>query len=592
MHKTYSKIYAMLDQSYRRHAILLLGLILIGTLLEVLGVGLLLPVIALLVEGDLGARYPVVEPALNYLGNPGHIVQVQITMIFLALIYLAKNIFLAYLAWRQAKFGVGLQIEVSHRLFATYLRQPYHFHLQRNSAHLIRNINGEVSQFINNAVNPAISLVAECLVLFSLVVLLMVVEPLGSIIVFATLLSAALIFYRITHHRITRWGENRQFHDGLRFQHLQQGLGGVKDIKVLGRENTFLTLFGEHNIKTGQMSQLLKVAQALPRLWLEVLAVAGFAILVLIMISLGRETASIVPTVGLFAAAAFRLMPAVGRILNALQSLRYGAAAINKLHAEFAELGPEIETDDAGERQFIDPSGEIALNKVTYSYPEASGTALVDVSINIPRGASIGFIGPSGAGKSTLVDIILGLLKPDSGEIIAGDTNIHRDIRSWQDQIGYVPQAIYLTDDTLRRNVAFGLPEDQIDDDAVQNAIKAAQLEQLVNDLPLGMETVIGERGVRLSGGQRQRIGIARALYHDPDLLVLDEATSALDTETEVGVMEAVNALHGKKTVVIVAHRMSTVENCDFLYRLENGHVVEQGSAGQMIDSQKTSSSA
>jgi ABC-type multidrug transport system fused ATPase/permease subunit len=583
MTSTVSKINSLLTAAQRRAAVILLGFIIVGTLFEVLGISLLLPVIMLLVEDNLGSRYPEVRGLLEILGNPDQHTQVQIVMIGLVGVYFTKNCYLAFLAWWQARFSIGLQIEFAQRLFTIYLRQPYNFHLQRNSAQLIRNVTGEVGQFINNAVNPMIMLVAELLVLTSIVILLLMVEPLGSLIVFAVLSSAAWMFYRGTRARVSRWGEIRQYHDGQRIQHLQQGLGGVKDVKLLGREADFLKLFGEHNIKSGQVAQFMAILQKLPRLWLEILAVTGLALLVLIMLAQGRQMVSIAPTLGLFAAAAFRLMPSVNRILNAAQKLRFGLPPINRIYEDFQILEPESSVSTVTRDQESFFRKEICLVNTAYTYPEAPSVVLRDVSIKIKQGESIGIIGPSGSGKSTLVDLVLGLLTPDSGQIVVDGQDIQNDIRLWQDQIGYVPQSIYLTDDTLRRNVAFGLPEDQIDELAVKQAIRAAQLEGFVETLPDKLETVVGERGIRLSGGQRQRIGIARALYHDPGVLVLDEATSALDTGTEMGVMQAVMALHGRKTVIIVAHRLSTVANCDYLYRLDQGKVVEHGPPQELL---------
>lgn len=585
MSNSFSKIYSLLTSAKRRTAVILLGFIIIGTLFEVLGVGLLLPVIVLLVEDNLAASYPVIRPLLNALGNPSHEVQIQIIMIVLVGVYFVKNLYLAFLAWWQARFSVGLQVEISQSLFTLYLRQPYNFHLQRNSAQLIRNITGEVGQFISRAVNPVLNITSEILVLIGIVALLMVVEPLGALIVFSVLLTAAWLFHRSTRTRITQWGQMRQYHDGQRIQHLHQGLGGVKDVKLLGREADFLLQFHEHNSMSGQMAQFLEILQKLPRLWLEFLAVIGLALLVVIMLAQGREMSSIVPTMGLFAAAAFRLMPSVNRILKAVQSLRYGLPAVDNLYEDFQLSVPESKPD----RESTDKSAvlqkQICLTDITYNYPDTENSALAKVTIKIQQGESVGFIGPSGSGKSTLIDVILGLLTPDSGQVTVDGQDIEQNLRAWQDQIGYVPQSIYLTDDTLRRNIAFGLPEDQIDDIAVKRAINAAQLVEFVSSLADGTETIVGERGIRLSGGQRQRIGIARALYHDPDVLVLDEATSALDTTTENGVMQAIMALHGKKTIIIVAHRLSTVEHCDKLYRLDQGTIIEQGTAKELLRS-------
>lgn len=579
-----SKIHLLLTPAERKSALAVLGLMAIGMMLETIGVGLVIPVIALLMQDDLVARYPAFAFALNQLGNPSQQALIVGAMLGLVGIYLAKNLFLAFLAWQQTRFAFGVQAQISQRLFTTYLRQPYTFHLQRNSAHLIRNVTGEVSVFTYNILIPAMTLLTEGLVLLGIATLLLVVEPLGTLIVVLVIGGAAWGFHHSTRARIARWGEARQHHEGLRLQHLQQGLGGAKDVKLLGREGDFLAQYRVHNIQSARVGQLQSTLQQLPRLWLELLAVAGLATLVLAMLSQGRNMANIVPTLGLFAAAAFRLMPSVNRVLGAVQALRYGLPVINTLHEELQLDAPEPAAKNTnGSAAF---QSEIRLANITYTYPSAPTLALNQLALSIRKGESVGFIGPSGSGKSTLVDVILGLLAPDAGQVAVDGQDIQTNLRGWQDQIGYVPQSIYLTDDTLRRNVAFGLPDEQIDDVAVQRAIRAAQLEEFVTSLPDGSETIVGERGIRLSGGQRQRIGIARALYHDPAVLVLDEATSALDTATERGVMQAVRALHGTKTIVIVAHRLSTVEHCDRLYQLQEGRVADEGAPDRVLSSQ------
>ena len=581
MKTTYSKIYNLLSPAKRRTAIILLGLIIIGMLFEVLGIGLLVPVIVLLMDDNLAVSYPAVQPILDVLDNPSHEMQIQLIMVSLISVYFVKNLYLAFLAWREARFSTGIQVELSHRLFTIYMRQPYTFHLQRNSAQLIRNISGGVAQFIARGVSPVLNLIAEVLVLLGIVTLLLLVEPLGAFIVFLVMFTAAWIFHRSTRTRITLWGQKRQYHDGLRIQHLNQGLGGIKDVKLFGREDNFLMQYHIHNSSSARMAQFLEILQKLPRLWLEILAVVGFAALVLSMLAQGRAMPSIVPILGLFAAAAFRLMPSVNRMLIAIQSMRYGLPVINNLYEELQLFVPEPGTQTSDKTTVFQQ--EICLEDISYNYPNTSTSALATVSIKIQQGQSVGFIGPSGSGKSTMIDVILGLLIPDAGQVMVDGQDIQQNLRAWQDQIGYVPQSIYLTDDSLRRNIAFGLPNEQIDDEAVKHAIHAAQLDDFISSLPDGMEAIVGERGVRLSGGQRQRIGIARALYHDPDVLVLDEATSALDTATEEGVMQAIMALHGKKTIIIVAHRLSTVEHCDKLYLLDQGKVVKEGTPAEII---------
>jgi ABC-type multidrug transport system fused ATPase/permease subunit len=501
-------------------------------------------------------------------------------MIILVGVYAIKTHFLAFLAWKQSRFAYGFQASLSQRLFACYLRQPYTFHLQRNSAQLIRNVTGEAS-ILANVTQSAMTLLAEILVLIGIGALLLFIEPLGAILVATTLSLAGWGFYRLTRARVLHWGKARRHHEGLRIQHLKQGLGGAKDVKLLGREDDFLSQYDQHNTGSARMGQRQSALLQLPRLWLELLAVVGLAGLVLVMIGQGKPLGILLPTLGLFAAAAFRLIPSVNRVLSATQNMRYGLPVIDNLQGELRLLDNVRAPEPGPPLPF---KHELKLDNISFHYPSAEASALQDISLSILRGSSVGFIGGSGAGKSTLVDIILGLLTPDGGAVRVDGIDIQTNLRGWQDQIGYVPQSIFLTDDSLRRNVAFGLPNNQIDEDAVWRAIRAAQLEEFVKSLPEEMDTVVGERGIRLSGGQRQRIGIARALYHDPSVLVLDEATSSLDTATERGVMDAVQAFHGDKTIIIVAHRLSTVAYCDRLFRLEHGRIAEEGKTSQVLE--------
>lgn len=583
------KFQSLLTPPARKSALALLGLMVIGMVMETLGIGLVIPALMLFTEADLGAQHPQLQPLLSFLGNPTQAQLVTWGMLGLVVVYVIKTVFLAYLAWRQSRFAFSVQEELSQRLFTAYLRQPYTFHLQRNSAQLIHNAINEVSHLTFNGIVPGMLIVTEGLVLIGIAALLMVVEPLGAVIVVVVLGGAAWAFQKSTRASVIRWGERRQLHEGLRMQHLQQGLGGAKDVKVLGRERDFLAQYSVHNAQTARAGQLQLTVQQLPRLWLELLGVVGLTTLVLTMVLRGRGVADIVPVLGLFGVAAFRLMPSVSRVLMAAQALRYGLPVINTLHGEIKLETPEPPRGDSSVPAL---QRSIELRDVSYTYPSARMAALRDVSITIMKGELVGIIGPSGAGKSTLVDILLGLLAPDSGEVAVDGNDIQQHMRAWQDQIGYVPQTIYLTDDTLRRNVAFGLPDDQIDEAAVRRAISAAQLNEFVVQQPEGLGTIVGERGVRLSGGQRQRIGIARALYHDPSILVLDEATSSLDTAIERGVMEAVTALHGAKTILIVAHRLSTVEHCERLYRLAQGRVVATGRPADLLPTRKVASSA
>jgi ABC-type multidrug transport system fused ATPase/permease subunit len=573
------KLYQLMTPDQRRAAAGVFGLMLIGMVLETLGIGLVIPALAILTQSDLAVRYPMVAPWLVRLGNPTPERLIIAGMLVLIGVTAVKTLFLAFLAWRQVSLVFALQSHLSQRLFAGYLGQPYTFHLQHNSAQLLRNTTWQVGE-IGKVMQHGLTLMTEVLVLAGISTLLLMIEPLGAILVVSILGLAGWGFNRLTRARVLLWGTARQHHEGLRIQHLQQGLGGAKDVKLLGREDDFLTQFELHNVGSARIGQREATLHALPRLWLELLAVTSLGTLVLTMIWRGKPLGLLLPALALFTAAAFRIMPSVNRILNAIQHVRFSLPVINTIHDEF-QLLDATAIPRRGEPLPFERG--LVLDQVSFRYPSAETQALTDVSLSVPRRACVGFIGGSGAGKTTLVDVLLGLLAPSSGAVRVDGVDIQSNMRGWQDQIGYVPQSVFLTDDTMRRNVAFGLPNENIDDQAVWQAIRAAQLEEFVNELPRGLDTLVGERGVRLSGGQRQRIGIARALYHDPPVLVLDEATNSLDSVTEQGVMDAVRALQGDKTLLIVAHRPSTLRYCDRLFRLDSGRVVEEGEAAVVL---------
>ncbi len=581
MLQLFQQIFSLLTQSERRQAAWLLVLMLIGMVLETLGVSLVIPVATLLMQEHGGPQSPFVKKALLFFGNPAQSAVICWGMLLLVMAFFGKNIYLGFLMWKQGKFVYRVQNHLSQQLFATYLAAPYAFHLRRNSAQLIANTTAEIFQYSTALIGITVFL-SEGFVLIGIAALLIYVQPVGALINMLGLGAVSWAFFHFTKSKSAHWGAMRQKHDGLRVQHLQQGLGSVKEIKLLGREKTFFDLYCIHDFQSAEMSRKQATLQQLPKFWLEILAITALAIVVLTMVWQGRPTAAIVPTLGLFAAAAFRLMPSVSRLLYSAQMLKYAQAGIALLHTEF-QLPSELPVTQNNEEKNLCFQSEIHLENLGFSYHGTTGYAVKGVTLSIKKGELVGFTGTSGAGKSTLIDIILGLLPPTSGRVLVDGWDIQKSLRSWQDQIGYVPQTIYLTDDTLRRNIAFGLPPEQIDDAAVERAIRASQLDSLIAGLPEGAETLVGERGIRLSGGQRQRVGIARALYHDPSVLVLDEATSALDGDTEQCVMDAVNSLHGCKTILIIAHRLSTVKNCDKIFRMEGGQLTAEGPPEVML---------
>ena len=573
------KIYALLEPAFRKKAIFLLFLMFIGIIVELLGLGMILPLLSILSTEDMAATYPQSAPILELLGNP-----TQKELVFMALgtlvgIYLFKGLFLVFLAWYQTNFAYSLSSHLSTKLLRGYMAKPYSFHLGKNSADLIQNLTGEVSH-LTGATSNLFMLITEASAIIGIMILLIAVEPLGAFTVIVLFGLLAVIFHRLTKKRLLAWGTERQVHDGFRYQYLLQSFGGVKDIMLLGKARYFTNRFQHHNTASFNLNIKYATLQHIPRLWFEVVGVIGLVLLMVSLIYQGRPLEAIIPTLAIFVAAAFRIIPSLNRMVAAVQTIKYAEPSINRLYDEnlgFKDLEPEIVTRPLA---FKD---EIELKEVQFSYEGTEGEFL-KVDLNIPVGKTIGFIGKSGSGKSTSIDIILGLLKPVSGKVLVDGIDIHDDIRAWQSQIGYVPQTIYFLDDTLRNNIAFGLKPEQIDEEAVLEAVKLAQIEEFVQSLPEGLDTIIGENGVRISGGQRQRIGIARALYHKPTVLVLDEATSALDNATEDGIMNSIAALHGEKTILIVAHRLRTVAMCDQLFLMEKGKVVKTGSYAEVME--------
>lgn len=558
----------------RRKLFFVWFLALVGMILELLSLGLIIPLMGLLTQDDYVDKYP---DLFHLMGEPSQQKILVVGVLFILFVYLVKAIFTYYSNWVQRAFLNKAKARLSSELFKRYLRQPYSFHLDNNSSTLITNAeNGRT--IISGGLEPLLVLLTDGLIATGMFILLLIVEPLGTLCVLALFAVASVLFQFSTRKRIHAWGIAKKVESRLVLKHLQQGLGGVKEVKIMGREQLFLEEHKRSVDASMEVDRRFMMLQVIPRLWLELLAIVGLVVLVLAMISSGDSVSEVLPVLGLFAATSFRIIPSINRILASVQTLGYSKPIIRSVYDDL-QLSLPVVPRMGTEIRF---SKAVCFENVNFKYSNAAGNANENLSFCIGRGEAIGIIGHSGAGKSTLVDILLGLLQPTSGSVLVDGIDIQNNLRSWQDHIGYVPQTIYLVDDTVSRNIAFGLPDDMIDHDAVARSIKAAQLDEFVSSLPDGLNTIVGERGVRLSGGQRQRIGIARALYNDPEILVLDEATSSLDTETEQGVMDAVKQLLGTKTIVIIAHRTTTVSYCTKVYKMDNAQIVGSGRPFEM----------
>jgi len=572
-----ARIRELLDFSEQKGMVVLIFLMIIGMIIESAGVGLVAPVILVISDKDILVSNSDLSLIIQRLGVNDHDTLIVAVLLLLVGAYLVKNIFLGFFYWKKISYITNLRMNLSNRLLKKYLYQPYTFHMQHNSGHLIQNVSTEVTIFTGRLLSSLLTLCTEMLVLIGLVILLFMIEPVGAFAVVMMSLGVGGAVLYFTRRHVISWGKMRQLHDGKRIQHLQQGLGGVKDVLFFNKQDYFLGEFCYHNKHSARSDRLLSILQEIPRLFFEQLAVVGVVTIVLIMMYRGQDINGVMVTLSVFVAAAFRLMPSVNRILVAIQAVRYSAPVLDKLSSDFSLKEAAGDEDGSDSKETISFNNYLSLQKVVYSYPGAKEPSLNKVDIKINKGEIVGVIGASGAGKSTLVDAILGLLDADSGKVLVDGKDVSHNLHGWQKLIGYVPQSIFLVDDTLRKNIAFGLDDDEIDDKLVWKAVKDAQLQDYVMSLPDGLDAIVGERGVRLSGGQRQRIGIARALYYDPELLVLDEATSSLDNDTESEIMKTVLSLESMKTIIIVAHRLTTVSECDLIYRLEQGTVIDSG---------------
>ena len=542
------------------------ALLMVG--LEMLSLGSFIPVVGLLTQD---AALDEVRDRFDAVSSWSDVQILSAGLAGLVLLFVVKNMVALVGGWYQRTVSADLATRLAHEQFQSYLRQPYSFHTATNSSVLIRNMQN-ASTVVTSGVDPIMSIVTEGLVAAGVVVLLLVVDPMVTGAVLVAFGFAGWSFNRTTRRRIVELGQRRNAHLGDTLREQQQGLGGIKEILLSGRSETFVERHLVHVRANNRINRTYGTIQQLPRLWLEILTVSGLAVLVLLSVARGREPSEALPILGLFAVAVFRVQPSITKVLISLQSIAFAAPVVEALRRGAL---PVPEPAPPGGPTGFERS--VAFDRVTFAYPGSTEPVLDGASFEIRRHERIGLVGPSGAGKSTIVDLLLGLLDPTGGRILVDGTDLREVRRSWQDLVGYVPQHIFLLDDSVRRNVAFGEPDAGIVDADVREALRRAQLDAFVDSLPGGLDTKVGERGVRFSGGQQQRLGIARALYHQPPVLVLDEATSALDATTERGVAAAIEEVGRSRTVVIVAHRVSTLASCDRILEVGSGRVSDLG---------------
>jgi len=587
--KIFKQLLFLLTIKERKQAGLLMVMILIMALLDMIGVVSILPFMAVLtnptqIETNLILNTLFKASIKMGVENNQEFLFVLGVLVFFILV--VSIFFKAFTTYMQVRFVGMREYSIGKRLVEGYLNQPYSWFLNRNSSELGKNILSEVGQVIGYGFKPFIELIAKSTVSVAIIAVLIFVDLKLSLIIGLSLGGAyGLVFYSIRKY-VEALGKKRFKNNQFRFLAINDAFGAAKEIKVGGLEKIYIESFSNPAFTFARINAASIILAELPRYVLEIIAFGGILLLILYMMGQSGDFNSFLPILSLYVFAGYRLMPALQVIYSSIVQLTFVGPSLEKLSNDLKNLNPHNINQQESVLTF---KSNITLNKVNYNYPNSSRAVLKDISINIPAKTRVGFIGPTGSGKTTVVDIILGLLEPQKGTLeIDGKIVTNKNLRSWQRSIGYVPQHIFLTDNTVASNIAFGVEKKNIDQEAVEKVAKIANLHEfIINELPKKYQSVIGERGVRLSGGQRQRIGIARALYHKPKVLVLDEATSALDNLTELEVMDAINNLGNDITIILIAHRLNTVKNCDIIFKLEKGNLIDKGSFDEVVNSKK-----
>ena len=584
--QTFKKLLNLLTVRERKSTAFLLGMILIMALVDMIGVASILPFMAVLTNPNIietnNFLNSMFEASKKFgIENNQEFLFVLGILVFLLLI--TSLSIRAITTYVQLRFIQMLEYSMTKRLVEGYLHQPYSWFLSRHSADIGKNILSEVAAVIGGGIKPIIEIIAKGMVAIALITLLFLANPKLTLIIGLLLGGTYMLIFYFIRSYLRKIGEKRLANNELRFKSIIEAFGAAKEVKIGGLEQTYVERFSGPSYIFAKTQASSGVIAQLPRYILEAIAFGGVLLIILYMMAQSGNFSTALPILSLYVFAGYRLMPALQQIYSSFTQLAFIGPSIEKLHEDIKSLKPFNRNQDQSALLF---NKSITLKNVHYNYPNASRTALKDINLTIPIKSTVGLVGATGSGKTTTVDIILGLLEAQKGTLeIDGKIITQQNKRSWQKAIGYVPQHIYLTDDTISANIAFGVEIEDINQEAVEKASKIANLHEfIIDELPKKYQTTIGERGVRLSGGQRQRIGIARALYHNPQVLILDEATSALDNQTEKVVMDAVNNLNKDRTIILIAHRLGTVKNCDTIFLLDKGQLQHKGTFEELIN--------
>ena len=575
------KSWDSLDKKQKKYSVFIFVMIFIAMFFESLSIGIMIPLISTLLNYNTGES---IFSKIFILGEHVGENLIYIVMITTIIIFIIKNLILTLNLWHQTKFLRQLQLELTNKLFRHYLKSDYIFFLQNNSGTLYRNLTDIIGSFISYAKNQ-MTLISEIIILLGIVLILFYVDFLGTSLILISAGILSLTIYILTIKKISFFGKERNIIGAELNKHLLQGMSAAKDVKILDREEDLIHQVNKNLFKMTRLNHFIQFITGLPRFSFELLMVFTFSIIVFVMLGNKSEVFDIIQYLGVFVVASFRLIPGISRILSSYQVIKYIEPSVKILLSEY-----DFKKNSQNKKISINKKNsplifnkEIKLKNISFSYSLRKEFSLSKISIDIKKGDFVGIIGQTGSGKSTLINLLIGLLEPNNGEVMVDDLNIKSNLSGWHKKIGYVPQSVYLIDDTIRKNIAFGLREENINDDLIKKAIEKANLKFFLSTLKDGAETVVGEKGIRISGGQQQRIGIARALYRDPEILILDEATSSLDQTTEKKIMESVNFLKKTKTLIVITHRLITVQNCDKIFMLDKGKVIKQGSPKEIL---------
>lgn len=584
-----NKLVSLFSQRERKQLLGLLSAIIVMALVEMAGVASIMPFMALVADPSLIQRHAALSGIYAMFGFTSEVAFLYFVGAVMLGVLVFNNLFSAFAQWLSLKVTALCGHTLSERLFAGYLARPYTFYLKRNSGELANILFAEVNRLIVGVLLPAIEIVAKGAVILAILVLLLIIDPamaIGVAIVMGGIYS--LIFIVIRRH-LTRIGRESVAAGSERVRIANEAFGGIKELKIIGNEKNFVRRYAAPSRVLAERQAASQALARLPKYMLEMVAFGGVILITLLLLGRQQALSQVLPVIAVYAFAGYRLLPAIQQTYSNIAIIRFNLPA---LEVVFRDAGPySAQSEDAsdGAVQALALKKDISFDGVAYQYPGAASPSVAGLSLTIAANSTVAFVGPTGSGKTTTVDILLGLFEPQAGALLVDGVAVgEKNLRAWQCNLGYVPQQIYLSDDTIARNIAFGVEGGDIDMQAVEHAARTARIHEfIVNELPLGYQTVVGERGIRLSGGQRQRIGIARALYRDPAVLVLDEATSALDGITESAIMDTLSQLAHKKTIIMIAHRISTVRACDRIFILEKGALTAQGDYAELMRDSK-----